>query len=253
MVAASFRLIRAGLWLGLLSAFFFWMEAQASGQNPILAQDEIVSASFPAGASIAASSRIAFPSSDPVDEVFAAVQKHWGGDGSEDSTHRLDAEEADLSSDRDPSLMRSMGQMFISLAFVILLGLAAAWIFKRFFGKSYSLGGGYIVWLGSYALSQKSKIHLIRVGRQHFLVGEGANSISSISPVELETNEASAPEAMDDDSPDNPHDASPSFQNNLSQWQNSLESQDMRQEVNASLLVLKGLTRRLRSRRGADA
>lgn len=141
--------------------------------------------------------------------------------------------------------------MLISLAFVILLGLTIAWALKKYFIKSHTLGGEYIERLGSYALSQKSKVHLLRVGSEFYLVGEGGNSVSLISKVDLSQaktiSETEAAPILE------PGVAPANFKNSLSHWQKSLENQEISQEVNASLHFLKGLSQRLKRKGDQNA
>ncbi len=193
-------------------------------------------------------------SAESVDPIFAAVQNQWNPSVQSPNVP-LKTENTVLATINDTSIMESMGQMLISLAFVISLGLAFAWFVRKYFFKNHTLGGGHIVWLGSYALSQKSKVHLIRVGSQHFLIGEGNSTVSLISQVDLNQETLPhhdlAPESLASPSfsqplADSPHYGTANFQTHLSRWQNSLENRNIRQEVNASLLFLKGLTQRLR-------
>lgn len=179
-----------------------------------------------------------------------------GGDQNNTEGGKGNANEVNLPLADNPSLMRSVGQMLISLAFVILLGISTAWFFRRYFLKKHTLGGNYIEWLGSYSLSPKSKVHLIRVGGDHLLIGEGNNSVSLISKVEISPDSLSTPTPVpislpleiDESLPPDSQYANAGFQTQLAQWQNSLENQGLRQEVNASLLFLKGLTQRLRKK-----
>lgn len=213
--------------------------------NPAHSATAVLSASSPL--SISASTDVLSVTPDAIDSVFSALQRHWDRKPGEQTLPNPESEPLPLSS--DPSLVQFMGRMLISLAFVIMLGLGVAWIARRFFVKSHSLGGGYIERLGSFTLSQKSKVHLIRVGDHHFLVGEGGNSLSLIAEVDLHTAPVLSPHGLEGPSeeiPLPPRIDSSTFQSQLSQWQNSLENRNLRQELNASLLFMKGLTQRLR-------
>lgn len=218
--------------------------------TPIPEPTDIPSPMRSAASAVGASPVVQSASSDPVDKVFAAVQQQWGKPASGGAADNPNILETNLTPDGNPSLLRSMGQMLISLAFVILLGLSLAWIFRRYFVKKHSLGGRHIEWMGSYALSPKSKVHLIRVGGEHFLIGEGNNSVSLISKVEIDLESSPSVDSypLDEEEPLSAKSlyAEGGFHTQLSQWQNSLENQGLRQEVNASLLFLKGLTQRLR-------
>ena len=152
-------------------------------------------------------------------------------------------------------MLQSIGKMLISLSFVILLALSAAWIVKKYFVKNRTLGGDYIDLLSSYALSQKSQVHLIRVGSAHYLVGEGGQSVSLISKVDLldepqEEFDEYSPDLLEEP-PQEPQDVA-SFDDRLTHWQDALDDRKMKQEVNASLLFLRGLSQRLKNKGGGD-
>ncbi len=213
--------------------------------NPVHSGTAVLSASSPL--SIPGSTNVLSATPDVVDSVFSALQRHWDQQSGEQTLPHSDSDPIPISS--DPSLVQSMGRMLISLAFVIMLGLGVAWVARRFFVKAHTLGGGYIERLGSFTLSQKSKVHLIRVGDHHFLVGEGGNSLSLIAEVDLHATPVLSPPGMDGHNEEIPLPSqidSSTFQSQLSQWQNSLENRNLRQELNASLLFMKGLTQRLR-------
>lgn len=151
--------------------------------------------------------------------------------------------------------LHHIGKMLISLSLVILLALAVAWFARKFVVKNRTLGGGHIDLLGTYALSQKSQVHLIRAGNEHFLIGEGSQSVSLISRVQLASGEPETYEALPydgiDETPGEPEDMT-SFGDRLTHWQNALDDRKMKQEVNASLLFLQGLSQRLKNQGGKD-
>lgn len=143
------------------------------------------------------------------------------------------------------STLRYIGQTLISLAFVIFLILAFAWLTKKYLVKTAALGGGYIDLLGSFSLSPKSKIHLVRVGNEHYLLGEGANSVSLISRINASAaplQEEELPLPLPDDDPQ----PLTSFGDRLKDWQGALEGKSIRPQVNASLLLLGALSKRLK-------
>lgn len=165
------------------------------------------------------------------------------------------------------SVWQMVGQMLMSLALVITLALGFAWVMRKYVLKNRTLGGSYIEVMASFAISQKSTVHLIRAGNEHFLIGEGGNSITLISPVEsLGQSAPSEERILDEPDPlldpvtsgktngDSPLVHEPngtSFQDRLSSWQQSLDNQNLSQEVKTSLLMLSGLSERLR-RKGGD-
>jgi len=157
-------------------------------------------------------------------------------------------------------ISQDVGKMLISLAIVILLGLGIAWFMKRFVVRSSTLGGGKINVIASYTLSPKAKVHLIRVGSQSFLIGEGSSELSLLSELNNSVDAAAPAEPIPKDIPSagltaNPPATQPagSFGEKLSQWQNALSSKDMQSEVNTSLLLLGGLTQRLRNKRKGES
>lgn len=193
-----------------------------------------------------------FPSHEMVNQVFAAVRDRWdAAESGPSEPNPANPVPQLLEQAGGRSSTQSLGQMLISLAFVILLILALAWAAKRFLVKNHNLGGNHITWISTYNLSPKTKVHLIRVGTEHFLLGEGANAITLISKIETPPapEAASVSEAVSSSNPDSqPVRLSESFQNQLSHWESVLDDRSLRQEVNASLVFLKGLSHRLRKK-----
>ena len=204
-----------------------------------------------AGLVAAASPHVALPtdkSASAIETIFNEVVKNYDPSPSTEIA-KSPSPRGTLLDDR--SMWRSLGGMLISLALVILLVLVIAWVMKKYVVKKHNLGGGRIELIASYTLSQKSKVHLLRVGEQHYLVGEGANTLALISEVEL-------PGPLMNESPGNDEPAyaaggnvrlSSSFGKKLSQWQEALQSKDIQGEVRTSLLLLGGLAQRLRKKR----
>ncbi len=250
MAASFLRTVRVGFFLCLF--FYSAIQIQAleadESRKKTAASPDIAEVS--ASSTISDSTIISASPAHPADPIFDALKEYWENPSPSKVASATFPGDFALPTS-DPSLMKSLGQMLISLAFVILLGLTIAWALKRFFIKSHTLGGEYIQRLGSYALSQKSKVHLLRVGNEYYLVGEGGNSVSLISKVDL-SQAQNIPET--EDAPMQQSGVAPAnFQNNLSQWQTSLENQDLTQEVNASLLFLKGLSQRLKRKGDQNA
>ncbi|MFB3787578.1 MAG: flagellar biosynthetic protein FliO [bacterium] len=192
---------------------------------------------------------IVSPPDAMVNQVFAAVREQWDSAESAPSDPQPDNPVPQLlERTGGKSNAQILGEMLISLAFVILLILALAWAAKRFLVKNRNLGGGHIAWISSYNLSPKSKIHLIRVGNDHFLLGEGASAITLIAKLDTPA-PAPAPVSVPSSEPAGPPAGlSESFQDQLSHWESVLDDRSLRQEVNASLVFLKGLSHRLRKK-----
>jgi flagellar biogenesis protein FliO len=250
MAAPFLRTIRVGFCLCLF--FYSAMQIQAmeknKSQNKIAASSDVIPLS--ASSTISDSTIASASPVNHIDQIFAALQQQWDNPSPSRITSTTTTGTYNIPTS-DPSLMNSLGKMLISLAFVILLGLTIAWALKKYLIKSHTLGGEYIERMGSYALSQKSKVHLLRVGSEFYLVGEGGNSVSLISKVDL--SQAKTISETEEAPVQQPGIAPANFKNSLSHWQKSLENQDMSQEVNASLLFLKGLSQRLKRKGDQNA
>lgn len=181
-----------------------------------------------------------------VDDIFNSI--HFG---EETTPAAPSGEESTLLKDSANSVNRSIGNMLISLAFVILVGLGIAWFMRRYVVKDFNLGGGKINLLASYALSPKSKVYLLQIGSQTFLVGEGSSELHLISEVTSITPNWNDTETFAAAGPENSQKSSPSggFESKLNQWKSALKSKDIQHEVNTSLLLLGGLAQRLRNKR----
>lgn len=208
-----------------------------------------------------ASVRIARPTAEAeIDMIFAAVQNRFDQARNSASAPSNDGATPSTANENIPqqSTTALIGRMLMSLALVILLGLGLAWAAKRFLLKRNLLSSEYIEVLGSFAVSQKSVLHLVRVGEQNLLIGEGAGSLSLITVVETNERKAYTPETEQDDL--NNRTATPinsdidgetiaSFKDRLTEWQQSLDGQHLSQEVKTSLLLLSGLSERLRRKK----
>ncbi|MDX9754784.1 MAG: flagellar biosynthetic protein FliO, partial [bacterium] len=181
--------------------------------------------------------------SQPVNPILEAIQRRMDGEAPVEQATGA----RPRTSPMGDNFTAQIGKMLISLALVISIALGLAWAAKRYLISKTVFGGGYITYLSSYTLSQKSKLHLIKVGNETFLIGEGANQLSLISKLEMELDELDSP-LPPEGTPDSPEKPSASFQNNLSRWQSTLENQSMQDEVKNSLLILGGLSKRLQKK-----
>ncbi len=181
-----------------------------------------------------------------IDDIFNRAFEEAGSNSLQQTNP-----ESTLSLESSSSVSQSIGNMLISLAFVIMIGLGIAWLMRRYVVKDSNLGGGKIKLVASFALSQKSKVHLIQIGHQTFLVGEGANELNMLSEVDTGTTDIRQLEALASTGTDEPvqHPQNGGFQEKLNQWTSALKSKDMQSEVNTSLLLLGGLAQRLRNKR----
>jgi flagellar biogenesis protein FliO len=132
-----------------------------------------------------------------------------------------------------------------------MIGLGIAWFMRRYVVRDSALGGGKINMVAAYTLSPKSKVYLLRVGSQTFLVGEGANELNLLSEVNLSSPNLSEEELLASMGTDTGGEVSGAgdFESKLNQWQSALKSKDIGSEVNTSLLLLGGLAQRLRNKR----
>lgn len=181
-----------------------------------------------------------------VDDVFAALQKAMDGDIAS-STAASPTVGTAIQQSTDNTL-QSMGRMLMSLAFVILLGLGLAWFVKKYLGKRVHMAGGMINHISSYAISPKSKVHLIQVGNERFLVGEASNSLSLISRIDS-GNLLPEEELGSNGSDESQTYSVPGFNDRLSEWQHALDNQTIGKEVSDSMQLFGGLANRLRRKK----
>ena len=100
----------------------------------------------------------ASPSDAMVNQVFAAVREQWDSAETVASDPQPDNPVPRLLAQTGgKSSAQTLGEMLISLAFVILLLLALAWAAKRFLVKNRNLGGDHIAWISSYNLPPSRK------------------------------------------------------------------------------------------------
>lgn len=196
------------------------------------------------GATAAAVAASATGRAETVRSIFDRVVEDYG----EGAPGAASGASGTNGSPQDRTLWQSFGEMLISLALVILLVLAFAWMMKRYVVKDKTLGGGYIRLLASYAVSPKAKVHLIQVGGEMFLVGEGGSALSLISKVDI------GGDGGPEDGPAGPPPRAPAgdsaFDEKLAQWRRAMGEGNVQDEVRTSLLLLGGLTQRLRNKRG---
>jgi len=187
--------------------------------------------------------------SSSVDAVFAEVLKNMD---ERPSTPNSTTAKQLITNTPGKSMGKYLGEMLMSLAFVILLALGLAWGAKRYLIKKRTLGGEHIDLLATYTLSQKSQIHLVRVGEEFFLIGEGGSTLSLISQINLP---AGLPPAVatPKSAPVDGGQLTPSFSERLSQWHTALQNRNLQQEVKTSLLLLGGLSKRLQKKGNGES
>lgn len=205
-------------------------------------------ASTPAKANI---TNITSATSASDDSLIQAIRQ--GMDGQSAQPNKAASPSALFIQNEGESIIRQIGKVFISLAFVITIALGSAWAAKKYLIKKPLFGGGYITYLSSYPLSQKSKLHLVKVGEETFLIGEGINQLTLISKIEspetLTKENRNLLEKEDQELSDTPTDNS--FKSKLANWHKSLDNQSIQEEVKNSLLVLGALSKRL-SKKGNE-
>jgi flagellar biogenesis protein FliO len=183
-----------------------------------------------------------------LDPLVAAIRKGMDGDEGE-MTAEIAQTELFTTTD-GVSMTTQLGRMFMSLAFVISIVLALAWFAKKYVVKNSTLGGGHITYISSFALSPKSKLHLVQIGSETLLIGEGNNQLNLISKVDPASVSQAQLSANEADSY-REEATGPSFQSKLAGWQNTLNNNDVQEEVRNSLLILGGLSKRL-AKKGAN-
>lgn len=198
-----------------------------------------------------------------IDSVFAKVQERLnetdgadagGLNGDQNNNKGATTDEGNPSSEETTTLA-IIGQMLMSLAFVISLGLAIAWVTKRYLLPRNAINNGFVDLIGSYPISQKSRLHVVRVGEEFFLLGESNTSISLIAPIDSPLSTATASASNTGASFKQPpangidEDTIASFQERLSEWNQSLDGQNLSQEVRGSLSTLSNLSQRLKRKK----
>ena len=180
----------------------------------------------------------------PVEPHILAIQEELnrlrGGDSAETlASNEGEGLEGPLSTS---TLLRTFG----GLAVVVLLLLVCAALARRFLGPRLGLPGEEMRLVTSMSLSAKSKVHIIDVSGQRYLVGEGAGQLSLIAPL----GEAEIESPPDDGGEDGPPPGG-SFVSRFQAWQQQTGKQGSSAEVRASLLLIDGLCRRLRGKKPA--
>jgi flagellar protein FliO/FliZ len=88
-----------------------------------------------------------------------------------------------------PSLTTSLepssyiGQIILSLFFILLIIFAAAWMLKRF-GKINGVAGNQMKVLGVMSLGQRERAVLLEVGKEQLLIGVTSSRVSLLHKLE---------------------------------------------------------------------
>ena len=122
------------------------------------------------------------PVTEEYDPVIMAIRQGMEDPGGKQNPATNQSEL--FSKNEGESIVRQIGNVFICLAVVISIVLGSAWTAKKYLLRKTIFGGGHISYLSSFPLSQKSKLHLIKVGDEVFLIGEGNNQLSLISKID---------------------------------------------------------------------
>ncbi len=99
-----------------------------------------------------------------------------------------DADPVGASASLEPS--QYLGQIAMSLIFILLIIFAAAWLLKRF-GRINGVAGEQMKVLGVMTLGQRERVVLMSVGKQQLLIGVTASRVSLLyeldEPVTVES------------------------------------------------------------------
>lgn len=99
-----------------------------------------------------------------------------------------EANSASTGTSLEPS--QYLGQIAMSLIFILLIIFAAAWLLKRF-GRINGVAGEQMKILGVMTLGQRERVVLMSVGKQQLLIGVTASRVSLLyeldEPVNIET------------------------------------------------------------------
>lgn len=99
-----------------------------------------------------------------------------------------DADSVGASASLEPS--QYLGQISMSLIFILLIIFAAAWLLKRF-GRINGVAGEQMKVLGVMTLGQRERVVLMSVGKQQLLIGVTASRVSLLyeldEPVAVES------------------------------------------------------------------
>jgi flagellar biosynthetic protein FliO len=136
---------------------------------------------------------------------------------------------------------------FLWLAALVLAIVGGGWYLRRFVSGKVSNAGGQIRVVASCPLSPRSRVFIVEVGGERFLIGEGGGSVSLISRLESSSPSLNTPAVAAQDRPTEP--VGVPFADRLRQWEQSVSGRSVSGEVKVSLRLLEALTRRLR--RGA--
>ena len=188
-----------------------------------------------------------------VSQAFSAVQRIMDGEELSMET----PEQVLVSQSDGQSMSQQLGRMLMSLGLVIALVLGIAWGAKKLVLKNYTLGGGRIEVITSLAISPKSKLHLVRVGNEQFLIGENPQTVNLISTVNTQeipqltrTEEPAFEEPAAAGQGAAGQDVTP-FKDHMADWTRALENRAA-PDVKSSLAMLQGLSQKLRGGGGRN-
>ncbi|WP_082672054.1 flagellar biosynthetic protein FliO [Thiomicrospira sp. XS5] len=91
------------------------------------------------------------------------------------------AESPSLTTSLEPS--NYIGQILMSLFFILLIIFAAAWMLKRF-GKINGVAGNQMKVLGVMSLGQRERAVLLEVGKEQLLIGVTSSRVSLLHKLE---------------------------------------------------------------------
>ncbi len=140
----------------------------------------------------------------------------------------------------------------LGLAVVVALILCSGWAVKRFLGGSVAVPRGRIRVIASCPLSQRSRLYIIEVEGQRFLIGEGNGQVSLIGRLDTtaEPQNIDTGHTGEETTPEDQAGLNPTFADRLREWERSVSGQSVSGEVRTSLRLMETLARRLR--RGRD-
>jgi len=143
------------------------------------------------------------------------------------------------------------GPLF-GLAVVVGLILCSGWAVKRFLGGGVAVPRGKMRVIASCPLSQRSRLYIVEVEGERFLIGEGNSQVSLIGRLAATVESQNIDTEHADDAPATEDQAglNPTFADRLREWERSVSGQSVSGEVRTSLRLMETLARRLR--RGRD-
>ncbi len=94
----------------------------------------------------------------------------------------------------DPVLLSA--SVFLKLAVVVLLMVAAAWIMRRLQGGSWKAVERQVKVIETTHLSPRRAIHLVQIGDRKLLIGATDQAISLLTEIDDQPAEATEPDAV---------------------------------------------------------